>query len=214
MPATLAVSHLTFRYRRDEPTIIDDLTYKFSGATLTAVGGASGRGKSTLLFLLGLLLTPTAGGVLLDGVDVARGDDRHRAQLRASRIGFMFQDAQLDPARSIIDNVVEPSLYAGFRVGERAARGLELLDRFGVGHRASHRPGQISGGQAQRVALCRALVNEPGVILADEPTGNLDRENAELVLTALQQSAAEGCTVLIATHDPFVREFCGETLTL
>jgi putative ABC transport system ATP-binding protein/lipoprotein-releasing system ATP-binding protein len=140
--------------------------------------------------------------------------------VRAHRIGFVFQDAALDPTRTVLDSVVEPALYAGWSLSRARSRGRDLLEQMGVGARADHRPGEISGGQAQRVAVCRALVTDPAVILADEPTGNLDRDNATGVLAAL--SAAAGGTedggvartVVIATHDPFVIERSGQVLSL
>ncbi len=208
------VTDLCFSYRADEPAVVSDLTHAFLPGALTAIAGESGRGKSTLLFVLGLLLSPTSGRVILDGADVTHAPDGTRAALRASRIGFMFQDAQLDQSRSILDNVMEPSLYAGRRVVDVKSRATQLLDRFGVGHRTTHRPGQISGGQAQRVALCRALINDPLIILADEPTGNLDRGNAELVLQALQHAAEGGCSVVVATHDAFIQQHCDEVVAL
>ena len=130
-------------------------------------------------------------------------------------MGFVFQDAELDPARTILDSVIEPGLYAGGRRSDLQARGRDLLTQFGLDHRADHRPGQVSGGQAQRVAVCRALLNAPRVVLADEPTGNLDRGNAALVLEALHDAGREhGCTVVIATHDPFVLDNCDEVVAL
>ena len=132
--------------------------------------------------------------------------------MRAHRIGFVFQDASLDPSRVILDSVIEPALHAGWSRRQARARGRELLEQMGVAARADHRPGEISGGQAQRVAVCRALVTDPAVVLADEPTGNLDRDNAEGVLAALsratgagrdgEDSPDAGRTAVIATHDP------------
>ncbi|MFL0426057.1 ABC transporter ATP-binding protein [Micrococcus luteus] len=126
----------------------------------------------------------------------------------------MFQDSELDPSRPILDSVVEPGLYAGLPRRELEDRARNLLERFGLGHRAEHRPGQVSGGQAQRVAVCRALVNTPAVVLADEPTGNLDPDNAALVLDALAETAAEGRTVVVATHDPAVVARADEVVRL
>ena len=140
--------------------------------------------------------------------------DRRRARLRATSVGFVFQDAELDPSRPILDSVVEPGLYAGLPRRELEGRARILLERFGLGHRAEHRPGQVSGGQAQRVAVCRALVNTPAVVLADEPTGNLDPDNASLVLDALAEAAGEGRTVVVATHDPAVVARADEVVRL
>ena len=225
----LSVEDLSFAYRRGAEELFGGLSHEFTPGAVTAVTGPSGRGKSTLLYVLGLMLTPTRGQVLLDGQAVSSAPDAVRARVRAHRIGFVFQDSALDPTRTVLDSVVEPALYAGWGLGRARHRGRELLEQMGVGARADHRPGEISGGQAQRVAVCRALVTDPLVILADEPTGNLDRDNAAGVLAALSAAASgsgnggegEGDgtrhgerTVLIATHDPFVIERADEVLSL
>ena len=211
----LAVGALRVRYARGGEELFNGLTHAFSSGAITAVTGASGRGKSTLLYVLGLLLTPSSGVVRIDELDASQTPDRQRSQLRAERIGFVFQDSELDPARTIADSVIEPGLYAGQTAQRLRPRAYELLERFGLRHRADHRPGQVSGGQAQRVAVCRALLNEPDIILADEPTGNLDRDNAGLVLDALADAAhVQGRTVVIATHDPFVLDHTDEQVRL
>jgi ABC-type lipoprotein export system ATPase subunit len=210
----LAVEDLRFRYGRGGEELFAGLSHAFREGAVTATTGPSGRGKSTLLYVLGLLLRPTAGRVVVDGESVAELADLARSHLRASRIGFVFQDAVLDPTRTILDAVVEPALYAGRTAAEVRGRSLELMETMGVAHRATHRPGQISGGQAQRVAICRALVGDPPIILADEPTGNLDRANAGGVLDALTAAAREGRTVVIATHDPYVVGRADEVLEL
>ena len=176
--------------------------------------GPTGRGKSTLLYVLGLMLTPTSGVVRLGDVDASTRPDRERSRLRATSVGFVFQDSELDPSRPILDSVVEPGLYAGLERQTLEDRARALLERFGLAHRADHRPGQVSGGQAQRVAVCRALVNVPVVVLADEPTGNLDPDNAGLVMDALADAAAEGRTVVVATHDPAVVARADEVVRL
>lgn len=152
--------------------------------------------------------------MFLQGERVDALPDARRAAVRAHRVGFVFQDAALDPARRIVDSVVEPALYAGCRRGEVVGRARELLDQLGVGQRADHRPGEISGGQAQRVAVARALINTPVVILADEPTGNLDQGNAAVVLGALRDAARAGAAVIIATHDADVLGACDERVVL
>lgn len=212
--AGVSVEDLRFAYRRGAEEIFDDLTYSFTPGAVTALTGPSGRGKSTLLYVLALMLTPTTGRVRLGETDASSLPDRDRSGLRAGTIGFVFQDSELDPSRSIVDSVMEPGLYAGLEKGALEDRARSLLARFGLEHRADHRPGEISGGQAQRVAVCRALVNEPAVILADEPTGNLDPDNAALVLDALAEAAAEGRTVIVATHDPQVVSRADEVVRL
>lgn len=210
----LGLREIRFAYRRGGDELFDGLSHDFTPGTVTALTGPSGRGKSTLLYVLALLLTPTAGQVLLDGRDVAADTDSERSRIRATRIGFVFQDAELDPSRTVLDSVLEPALYAGALPTARLAAARDLLERFGLSERADHRPGQVSGGQAQRVAVCRALINDPDVVLADEPTGNLDRDNATLVLDALAEASASGRTVVIATHDPFVLDRVDEVVSL
>lgn len=210
----LAVEGLRFRYGRTGTELFDGLTHAFTPGVVTALTGPSGRGKSTLLYVLGLLLTPTAGHVRLGDVQVSALRDRERSHLRATRFGFVFQDSELDPARTVLAAVAEPGLYAGGTRAELEVSARDLLARFGLADRADHRPGQISGGQAQRVALCRALVNRPAVVLADEPTGNLDPSNAALVIDALHEAARDGRTVVVATHDPTVVTAADEVVTL
>jgi len=194
--------------------LFDGLTHGFAPGVVSVVTGRSGRGKSTLLYLLGLMLTPTAGQILVDGRGVSGLSDATRSRLRACRIGFVFQDSELDPSRRIVDSVTEPGLYAGKTLAQLRPRAYGLLEQFELAQRADHRPGQVSGGQAQRVAVCRALINQPDIVLADEPTGNLDRDNAGLVLDALAAAAGQGCTVVIASHDPFVIEHAGQVVAL
>lgn len=210
----LSVEDLGFAYRRGAEELFDGLTHSFQPGVVTALTGPSGRGKSTLLYILGLMLTPSRGVVLLDGDPVSRGSDRRRSELRAQRIGFVFQDSALDPARPTLDSVIEPALYAGSTTRRAKVRALELMERMGVAARAKHRPGEVSGGQAQRLAVCRALVTDPLVVLADEPTGNLDRANATEVLQALAKAAEGARTVVVATHDPFVIEHADEVVSL
>jgi len=210
----LEVRDLSFSYRRGGEELFGGLTHTFTHGAVTAVAGASGRGKSTLLYILGLLLRPSRGVVAIDGLCGSDLTDLARSNLRALHIGFVFQDAALDPSRTILDAIIEPALYSGSNCSKTTSRALDLLAQLGVQHRASHRPGQISGGQAQRVAVCRALINDPAIVLADEPTGNLDRENAETVLDELRRAAGAGTTVVIATHDPFVIDRADEVLAL
>lgn len=210
----LATRDLTFAYRRSDPAVVTGLTHAFTPGAVTAVTGPSGRGKSTLLYLVALMLSPERGSVLLDGADTAGTSDAYRSYLRATRIGMVFQDALLDPARTVVDNVVEGALYTGLPAAWARRRAVELLERTDVAHRADHRPGEISGGQAQRVALCRALVKDPPVLLADEPTGNLDPASADVVWGVLADHARAGATVVVATHDPARVAACDERVDL
>jgi putative ABC transport system ATP-binding protein/lipoprotein-releasing system ATP-binding protein len=202
----LAVRDLCFAYRKGAEELFGGLSVDFTPGTVTALTGPSGCGKSTLLYILGLMLTPTAGEVLVEGARVDNLPDAERSWIRGSRLGFIFQDAALDPTRSIVDSVIEPALYAGAWRRDMLAPARALLEELGVGERVDHKPGQISGGQAQRVAIARALLTSPPVILADEPTGNLDASNTTVVLDALHHAARRGHLVVIATHDPAVLE--------
>lgn len=210
----ISVDRLTFGYKRSE-TIINDLSWEFQPGTVTAVTGPSGKGKSTLLYLIGLLLTPWSGSIAEHGNDLSRQSDAKRSQFRAEHVGFVFQDAALDPTRTVLDNVVESHIYSRLRRREAVHRATQLMERFDVDLRADHKPGEVSGGQAQRIALCRALVGHPQLVLADEPTGNLDPNTAAVVVDALVElAAAEDRTVIVATHDPQVVAACDLVLEL
>ncbi|WP_224751525.1 ABC transporter ATP-binding protein [Microbacterium helvum] len=194
--------------------VLDGWDADFEAGEVVALTGPSGRGKSTLLYLLGLMLHPTGGDVLVDGVAVSGLRDAHKARLRAGRFGFVFQDAALDASRSVIDNVTETALYRGQPRREATAKARELLDRFGVDVPAGRKPGQVSGGQAQRIALCRALLSDPQILLADEPTGNLDPATSTVVVDALKAHAASGALVVVVTHSPEVAAACDREIRL
>lgn len=181
---------------------------------MVAITGQSGRGKSTLLHLLGLMLRPSSGTVILNGLACAELSDARRAEQRSSSYGFVFQDAALDLSRTVLDNVLEPAIYAGAQRQTMMPRALRLLKRFGVNVAARRRPGQVSGGQAQRIALCRSLLMNPSVLLADEPTGNLDGYSASIVVEGLREHAQTGALVLVATHDPRLVELCDRQIQL
>jgi putative ABC transport system ATP-binding protein len=177
-----------------------------------AVMGPSGSGKSTLLNLLGLLDEPTEGTVLIDGEDATRLSDRERTRVRKRTVGFVFQNFYLIPTLSARENVEVPRLLD--RDAETQARAADLLERVGLGDRLDHRPGQLSGGQKQRVAIARSLVNEPRILLADEPTGNLDRETGATILGEFERVTDEGVAVVAVTHDPQVADFADRTVQI
>jgi putative ABC transport system ATP-binding protein len=166
-----------------------------------AVVGPSGSGKSTLMHLLGGLDRPTGGRLLIGGRDVATLTPSAMAQLRNQTIGFVFQAFHLLPRTSAVDNVALPLVYRGLGARDRRARAAEVLDRVGLAHRVDHRPNQLSGGEQQRVAIARALVTAPSVLLADEPTGNLDTATGRSVLALLESLNADGVAVVLVTHD-------------
>lgn len=199
----LEARDITFGYIPGSP-VLNELTANFAAGSMTAMTGPSGRGKSTLLYLLGLMLRPNSGQVRVGGLDAGRLRDAARARLRADRFGFVFQDAALDATRTVLDNITETALYRRESRTHTERRARDLLDRFGVDLPASRKAGQVSGGQAQRIALCRALLNTPQILLADEPTGNLDPATSDLVVGALREHAHAGNAVIVVTHSPDV----------
>ena len=168
--------------------------------------GPSGSGKSTLMNILGCLDTPTQGQYILDGVEVSRMVERDLAKVRNAKIGFVFQTFNLLPRLSCLRNVELPMIYAGINEKNRKKRALEALERVGLANRADHLPSEISGGQRQRVAIARALVNNPAIIMADEPTGNLDTRTGEEIMAVFQELNQEGVTIILVTHEPDIAQ--------
>jgi putative ABC transport system ATP-binding protein len=204
MSAILEASGLTKVYRRgaSEVRAVDGIDLAVEAGEFMAIMGRSGSGKTTLLDLLGCLLRPTDGALAIDGGSVIGASDGELAAIRRERIGFVFQEFNLIPTLTAIENVMLPLRY-GPRRPDGRARATELLGLVGLAERATHRPTELSGGEQQRVAIARALVNDPAVILADEPTGELDSATAERLMTTLRElNADRGVTIIIVTHDP------------
>ena len=219
-PQRLVLENVSKRYAgpggADGPVILRDVSLALAAGESLAVIGPSGCGKSTLLNLMGTLDRPTSGRVLLDGEDIAALDDDALATVRRSRIGFVFQLHHLLPQCSAVENVLVPTLAGPKRDGEAdALRAVDLLERMGLGNRMDYRPGQLSGGERQRVAVARALINRPTMILADEPTGSLDREASENLGRLLAElNREEGVTLIVVTHAPAIAHLMGRVLEL
>jgi putative ABC transport system ATP-binding protein len=215
-PAVIRAEGLSKEYRigRNVVHALRNLDLVVQSGELVAIVGASGSGKSTLLNLLGCLDTPSQGRYWLDGVLVSRLSRDQRALVRNRKLGFVFQSFNLLPRATSLKNVMLPLLYAGV-VGKRAERlAYEALTQVGLGDRAQHRPLELSGGQQQRVAIARALVNRPSLLLADEPTGNLDARTGEEVLSSVQSLNDRGMTIALVTHDAAIAAFCRRIVTV
>ena len=191
-----------YRQGRSVVKAMDGVSLEIGAGEFVSVVGRSGSGKTTLLDLVGLLLRPTAGTVLIDGVDTSRLKDNQRADLRGQRIGFIFQEYNLLPALNVLENVMLPLRYTKSRTRDGRARALELLETVGLEERIKHRPDELSGGEQQRVAIARALINGPTVVLGDEPTGAVDTQTSqELVGLMRRLNREQGVTFVIVTHD-------------
>ncbi|MBE0391211.1 putative ABC transport system ATP-binding protein [Flavobacterium sp. 7E] len=199
----------------------DEIVYVLKGIDLeinkgeyVALMGPSGSGKSTLMNLLGCLDTPTSGTYILNGKDVSKMKDDELAEIRNKEIGFVFQTFNLLPRTTALDNVALPMIYAGYSKSDRNARAEEVLKQVGLADRMDHHPNQLSGGQRQRVAVARALVNKPSIILADEPTGNLDSKTSIEIMALFNEIHANGNTVILVTHEEEIAEYAHRIIRL
>lgn len=215
MTPVIQVTDLHKTYSRGSSTVnaLKSVSLEVQAHEFVAIMGPSGSGKSTFMNLIGCLDRPTSGTYLLDGVDVTELSRSQLALLRSRKLGFIFQGFLLLPRMDALENVSLPMLYAGVARGARQARARAALESVGLAERAHHRPNELSGGQQQRVAIARALVNSPSVILADEPTGNLDSRTSIEIMAILQQLNQDGATIVLVTHEPDIATYCSRTVT-
>ena len=213
--SVLTLSNVTYKYSGTKRNVLKNVSAVFDAGKVYAVAGRSGSGKSTLLQILGTLDKPTSGSVIIDGTDVSRLAEKPLANFRNQKIGFVFQFHQLLPEFTAMENVMMPALIGGKSRHEAEAKAAELLDFLNLSHRAAHKPNEMSGGEKQRAAIARALVNNPAVVFADEPSGNLDSHNAD-ELQSLFFSLREryGQTFVIVTHDMRLAQTCDRMITM
>jgi putative ABC transport system ATP-binding protein len=186
----------------EEIRALDDVSLDIEGGEFISIIGPSGSGKSTLMHILGCLDSPTKGTIQLDGIMIQNASARELASIRNRKIGFVFQFFNLLPKLNVMQNVELPMIYSGIPGRERRERSMAALEAVGMANRAKHRPSQLSGGQQQRAAIARALVNNPRIVFADEPTGNLDSHTGEAILQLFRKLSQEGRTIVLVTHDP------------
>ena len=193
---------------------LDHVSVKFKKGVFTAIVGPSGSGKSTMMNILGCLDRPTSGHYFLDGKDVANYTDDEFAVTRNQKIGFVFQNFNLLSRISALENVAMPLIYAGVSYNDRCARAKKALEAVGLGARVEHKPNEMSGGQRQRVAIARALINDPAIIMADEPTGNLDTKSTLEIIEIFKQLNQQGKTVIMVTHEPDLANMTQRIVTM
>jgi putative ABC transport system ATP-binding protein len=200
--SVLELAGVTKRYPSRPPVdALRGVSFTIEAGELLAITGPSGSGKSTLLHLMGLLDRPTSGAIRITGLDAATLGDRQLSALRAARIGFVFQQFHLAEYATALENVADGLLYAGYAAKQRRTMAAQALERVGLAHKVAARPTQLSGGERQRVAIARALAARPAIVLADEPTGNLDSRNGEAILDLLTELNTAGATIVVITHD-------------
>jgi len=203
-----------YRTEEVETTALNKLSLTVNEGEFVSIMGTSGCGKSTLLNIIGLLDTPNEGSYKFDGEEVASYNEKQRAGLRKANIGFVFQNFNLIDELSVYENVELPLIYNKVKSSERKERVTAILERIGIAHRAKHFPLQLSGGQQQRVAVARALVTNPKLVLADEPTGNLDSKNGNEVMELLTELNVQGTTIIMVTHSAYDAQFSSRIITL
>jgi len=204
----------TYRHRGKIINALDNVTLEINRGEFVSVVGPSGSGKTTLLLMLGGMLSPASGAVMMDGQSIYALNPEQRAAIRRSKIGFVFQTFNLVPYLTALENVQVPLFLAGSSKAEQEKRATALLERLGLSDRFDHKPSELSVGQQQRVALARMLANDPPIVLADEPTGNLDPDNAQAALDFLSEINREGRTVVMVTHDMRAAQVAHRTLRL
>ena len=199
----ITMSNVTKSYHvgREQVTALNDVSLESGEGEYIVVTGPSGSGKSTLLYTIGGLLTPSNGGVNVNGFDVYDLSQRHRAKFRRDNVGFIFQNFELLPYLTALENVMLPLSLDGVDAVDQFEWGIEALERVGLGKRLHHKPDELSGGEQQRVAIARGLVNEPNILLADEPTGNLDQKTGDGIMSLLSELHEDGQTIVFVTHD-------------
>jgi putative ABC transport system ATP-binding protein len=207
--SVLELDGVTKVYGEDPPVpALRGVSFSVRRGELVAIVGPSGSGKTTLLHLMGTLERPTSGRALITGHDIARLTDGELAALRATQIGFVFQQFFLAEHSTLLENVADGLLYAGVSAGARRAQAADALTAVGLGERLKARPTQLSGGERQRVAIARALIGAPAIVLADEPTGNLDSATGEQIMSLIEQLNDEGATIVVITHEQAIAERC------
>ena len=212
----ISLRNITKRYRMgdEEVLALAGVDLDIGGNEYVALVGPSGSGKSTLMNIIGCLDSPSEGSYLLNGRDTARLDEVELARVRNREIGFVFQSFHLLPRMTVLQNVMQPLVYRGMPAAERRQRAIASLAKVGLGNRQGHRPNELSGGQRQRVAVARALVGEPSLLLADEPTGNLDSRTSREIMALFDELHDQGQTVMVVTHEPDIAAHCRRTVRI
>jgi putative ABC transport system ATP-binding protein len=216
MPAVIELKNLTKTYKLGDEVLnaLDGVDCTIQAGEFVAITGPSGSGKSTLANIIGGLDRPSSGTVFIDGTDLSHVNDRQLSDYRNKHLGFVFQSFNLQGMQTAMENVMLPLVFARMKRGERKARAKECLEMVGLGDRLKHKPSQLSGGQRQRVAIARALAVKPSIILADEPTGNLDSARGEEIIKLLHDLNKQGLTLIIITHDPAIARMAGRVINI